>query len=141
MGLAVWPEVPDGEAFGAGVVGVAEAGVLADHGAGADGDAGHGYEVDSPGEDYAFAEGDGGGRLGFEVEAGVEEGVLAETDAGGAVDVGWAQDDDGGGEWVFEVGGKVSVVVEAARGLAQGGGEAESCADWGDQEGFQGHGE
>lgn len=132
--------VADGDSFGAGVVGVAEAGVFADHGAGADGDAGHGYEVDTPGEDYAFAEGDGGGRLGFEVEVGVEEGVFAETNAGGAVDMGRAQDDDGGGEWVFEVGGQVGVVVEAAGRLAQGRGEAEGCADWGDQEGFQGHG-
>jgi hypothetical protein len=113
------PGVADGGIGEALVVSVADAGVFADHGAAADGDAGHGDEVDAAGEDDAFAQGDGCGFLGFEVEAWIEEGAGSELDVAGAIDECGSEDDDRAREVGGELGGEIGVEVKAAGGFTQ----------------------
>ena len=90
-------------AFRARVIGIADAGVFADHTALAERDAGHGDQMHTPGEHNAVAEGDGGGWLGFEMQIGIEKCITADENVGAAVHGDRTEDYGGRGKWLAQM--------------------------------------
>lgn len=102
-GASIVAGIAERDPLGSGVVRVANAGVLADHGSLADGDARHGDEMYPARKHDAGTEGDDCRCLSFEMAIGVEQGVRTKLDHAGAEDVLSAQHDDRGGQRGLQV--------------------------------------
>ena len=125
-----------GDSGQAAVVGVADAGILADHGAGTDGDAGHGDKMHAARDDDAIADDDGCGRLRLQMQIRIEERIFPELNCAGTVDDGPAEHDHGGGQREGEVRGQRGVGVQAPQRLARLGCRPEQRAEGSDKERF-----
>src|SRR5271163_1507044 len=74
------------------MVGVSDAGVLADHAAGADRDASHGDKVSAAGDDHSIADFNPSVVLCFKMQPRVEKYVLSKADVTGPVNESFALD-------------------------------------------------
>ena len=89
-------------AFFAGMIGVADAGVLADHASLSDEDSIKSYKMNSSGKNYAIAEYDFAVAMGLHILIGVDEQAFAAADVSGAMDVCPSQDHSACRQWKCE---------------------------------------
>ena len=129
--------VTKGHVGKAGVVCVPQAGILADHAARPDADAGHGHDMDAARENHTVAHRDLALSLRFQVKIRVQEGVLADVYPARAEDAAAAKDHGGCGKRCVQLGGQVRMGVAAASQFAQPCSAAQQPANRAETSGFE----